>query len=133
MALEFAARRQSGGQIYPYAMMAAGSNGFVVDWAPMIKALIEDCRQGISAESMARAFHETLAEMIVEAAQRAGLSRVVLSGGCFQNKLLTERTIHRLKDAGFEPFSHKDLPPNDGSLAAGQLAVAVARREKICV
>jgi hydrogenase maturation protein HypF len=51
---------------------------------------------------------------------------VVLTGGCFQNARLTERTVDRLCAAGFAPYFHHRIPPNDGGLAIGQ-AVFAAR------
>jgi len=48
----------------------------------------------------------------------------VLTGGCFQNKYLTERTIFRLRAEGFEPFWHRQVPPNDGGIAVGQVLAA---------
>jgi len=50
-----------------------------------------------------------------------GETRVVLSGGCFQNRYLTERTVARLREAGFQPYWHQRVPPNDGGLALGQI------------
>ncbi len=56
---------------------------------------------------------------------------VVLSGGCFQNALLLNETISRLKEAGFEPYCHRHVPPNDGGIALGQIGVAMARHSEI--
>jgi hydrogenase maturation protein HypF len=47
--------------------------------------------------------------------------KIVLSGGCFQNKLLLESSIYALKKDGFEPYWHHRIPPNDGGLCAGQI------------
>lgn len=63
---------------------------------------------------------------IVEIARRVGRRRVVLTGGCFQNARLTERTVDLLSAAGFAPYFHRRIPPNDGGLAIGQ-AVFAAR------
>ena len=52
---------------------------------------------------------------------------MVLSGGCFQNRYLTERAVARLREAGFRPYWHQRIPPNDGGIALGQL-VAASRR-----
>jgi hydrogenase maturation protein HypF len=98
----------------------------VVEWAPMVRAILEDVGRGTPVGPIARRFHETLACAIVEVARRVGEPRVVLSGGCFQNALLTERTVRRLQQAGFRPYWHQRVPPNDGGLALGQ-AYAVAR------
>jgi len=53
---------------------------------------------------------------------------VALSGGCFQNRYLTERTVHRLQAEGFQPGWHQRVPPNDGGIVLGQ--VVAARRQK---
>jgi hydrogenase maturation protein HypF len=45
----------------------------------------------------------------------------VLSGGCFQNRYLTERTVTRLHAEGFQPYWHQRVPPNDGGIALGQI------------
>ena len=71
-------------------------------------------------------FHNTLADMMVRVAQSCGEEKVVLSGGCFQNRYLTERAIKRMREAGFRPYWHQRVPPNDGGIALGQVA-AVSR------
>jgi hydrogenase maturation protein HypF len=131
MELEFAAGRADGGRRYPVEIApppaeASGpwSPRWVVDWGPVVGALIAERRRGATVESIAAAFHETLAEAIVEVARRAGEERVVLTGGCFQNRLLTERAVERLGAAGFRPYWHQRIPPNDGGLALGQAAAA---------
>jgi len=52
---------------------------------------------------------------------------VALSGGCFQNRLLTEWGAAALERAGFEVLLHRQVPPNDGGISFGQVAVACAR------
>ena len=79
---------------------------------------------GTSAGSLAAALHDGLAKAIVAVAERAGVSRVLLTGGCFQNARLTDCAVNRLRDAGFTPYWHHRIPPNDGGLAVGQLAFA---------
>ena len=56
----------------------------------------------------------------------AGEERVVLTGGCFQNKYLCERAVDRLTNEGFHPYWHQRIPPNDGGIALGQI-MAVLR------
>jgi hydrogenase maturation protein HypF len=63
----------------------------------------------------------------VEVARRVGCPRVALTGGCFQNKLLTERAAAALRREGFEVLLHREVPPNDGGICLGQAAVAAAR------
>ncbi len=67
-------------------------------------------------------FHNGLVEAAVDVAHRTALERVVLSGGCFQNRYLLERTIARLRADGFRPVWHQRFPPNDGGIALGQVA-----------
>lgn len=95
------------------------------DWAPMIRRIIQDLRNGRAVGTIARAFHEGLSHLVVEVAQAAGEKRVVLTGGCFQNSLLLESTVALLTDAGFEPYWHHRIPPNDGGISLGQLAIAL--------
>ena len=95
-----------------------------VDWEPMIRALLTDLEHHVPVGVLARRFHVTLATAIVEVARLAGEHRVVLTGGCFQNAFLTTQTVQRLTAAGFEPYWHQRVPPNDGGLALGQAAVA---------
>ncbi|MGA2230402.1 MAG: carbamoyltransferase HypF [Tepidisphaeraceae bacterium] len=56
----------------------------------------------------------------------AGISQVVLSGGVFMNTLLTEQTISRLREQGYTVYRHEKVPPNDGGLSLGQLAIAAS-------
>ncbi|HKW02513.1 MAG TPA: carbamoyltransferase HypF [Vicinamibacterales bacterium] len=108
---------------YPFELIPGVC--LAVDWAPMIRALLDDLAIGAPAATMAARFHETLARMIVAVARIAGRDRVVLSGGCFQNRLLLERTIARLREAGFSPCWHQRVPTNDGGIALGQIAALV--------
>jgi hydrogenase maturation protein HypF len=95
-----------------------------VDWEPMVRALLEDRRAGVSTDVIAARFHRTLAASILIVAQRMNLECVALSGGCFQNALLTQLTIAALSAAGFRVYTHQRIPPNDGGIALGQIAAA---------
>ena len=82
--------------------------------------MLNDLERASSA-AIALAFHEALAALIVQLAQKASLEKVLLTGGCMQNKLLVEMAIANLRNAGFTPFWHHQIPPNDSGLAAGQI------------
>jgi hydrogenase maturation protein HypF len=113
---------------YPVSLPTSGEGGpLVFDWEPLVSAILRDQEQGVEVGVICGRFHNTLADLIVEVARRVGLERVVLSGGCFQNSYLTERTFHRLQEAGFRPFTHQRVPPNDGGIALGQIAVAATK------
>ena len=95
-----------------------------IDWAPMVRAILADNEGGVPAGVISAKFHNALAETIVAVARRVGEARVVLSGGCFQNRYLTEQSVRRLRDEGFRPYWHQRVPPNDGGIALGQIIAA---------
>jgi hydrogenase maturation protein HypF len=131
MMVEFAAERaQANGKgfVAGYSMDLMGPDtpegGRIVDWRPTVNAILEDLRRGCGHDQIAARFHAGLAEGIVRVAQAAGLPRVVLTGGCFQNGLLLSLARQRLEEAGFAVYSHRLVPPNDGGLSLGQVVVA---------
>ena len=99
----------------------------ILDWRPLLDAVLTDLRRGVATGIMAARFHNALVEAIVAVAQAAGERRVALTGGCFQNRLLTERAAERLERAGFEVLLHRQVPPNDGGISLGQVAIAAAQ------
>jgi hydrogenase maturation protein HypF len=90
----------------------------------MIDELVAEIRTGAPASRMAARFHRTLAAIIGSTAELFGRERVALSGGCFQNRLLTESAIRELTARGFRPYWHQRVPPNDGGIALGQIVAA---------
>jgi hydrogenase maturation protein HypF len=104
-----------------------GSRAHVVDWEPMVREIIEDWRAGVAPAVVSARFHNTLVEIIINIARMAGLANVVLTGGCFQNKYLTETSITRLEQIGLKPFWHQRTTPNDGGIALGQIAAALRK------
>ncbi len=100
------------------------TRGILLDWEPVVQAVIEDVRRAVPAPTIAGRFHNGLVRAVVDVARGVGHPRVVLSGGCFQNRLLTERASGALAEAGFEVLLHRQTPPNDGCVSLGQLAVA---------
>ncbi len=101
----------------------------ILDWSPMIEAILTDVKDGIPTGIISAKFHNALVEAIVAVAKHAGQNRVVLSGGCFQNRYLTERTVRRLLAEGFRPYWHQRVPPNDGGIALGQVVAALRQME----
>jgi hydrogenase maturation protein HypF len=97
----------------------------IFDWQPMILGIIEDTRNQLSVGEISAKFHNTLVEAIIEMVRKIGEERVVLTGGCFQNRYLTERAVRRLREAGFRPYWHQRIPPNDGGIALGQAFAAI--------
>jgi hydrogenase maturation protein HypF len=126
MELEFAVDEGVECDAYPVAVIDRDGVA-VVDWGPMVRAILDDLARGVPVSSIARGFHDALADAIVAVAERAGERRIALTGGCFQNRYLTERAEARLAASGFDVYRHRLVPPNDGGLAVGQ-AVAAGRR-----
>lgn len=100
----------------------------VIDWSPTIHSILEDTRTQTSPAVISAKFHNTLTEIIIKTARMVDEERVVLTGGCFQNKYLTERTVRRLEQEGFRPYWHQRVPPNDGGISLGQI-YAVLRKQ----
>jgi hydrogenase maturation protein HypF len=105
--------------------MAIGTPS-AIDWEPMICEVIADTLDGLSPSHIAAKFHNTLVDMIVRIAAIADERAVVLSGGCFQNKYLTERAITKLRERGHSVYWHQRVPTNDGGIALGQIAATAA-------
>ncbi|MFH1018744.1 MAG: carbamoyltransferase HypF [Pseudomonadota bacterium] len=119
MEMEFALSQDAEDGSYPFDL-----TGEILDWGPMLAAIVAEHRKGMKVSSISAKFHNTLVEMIVAVAKRTGEKRLALTGGCFQNKYLTERAVRRLKEEGFEPYRHQRVPPNDGGIALGQMVAA---------
>jgi hydrogenase maturation protein HypF len=102
----------------------------ILDWGPLVEAVLEDLQRAVKPGIIAGRFHNALVEAILAVAQAVGERRVALTGGCFQNRLLTERATRRLSEAGFEVLLHRQVPPNDGGISLGQVVVAAARLER---
>lgn len=125
-ALQAAAERVPAQAPYPVALVQEDS-GLLADWAPALAALLADRAAGVPVPQIAGRFHATLAALIADVARQLGVCRVVLAGGCFQNRRLLEETRARLDQAGLAVWWPQRLPPGDGALAAGQAAVVMAR------
>jgi hydrogenase maturation protein HypF len=119
MELEFALDGVNTAQTYPVAFQ-----GQAADWQSMICQIVGEVLAGRDRGRIAAKLHNTLVEFIVAAAHRSTEERIVLAGGCFQNKYLTERAVQRLTAEGFRPYWHQRVPPNDGGIALGQTVAA---------
>lgn len=102
----------------------------LVDPVPMIRALVADLQQGAAPGLISARFHNGLARTIGEVCnllrRQQGLNQVALSGGVFQNRYLTERSLDILQTLDFSVLTHSLVPPNDGGLALGQAVIAGA-------
>ncbi len=94
------------------------------DWAPLITAVMTDKIAGVAVPLIAARFHNALVNWIVEVATDVKLKSIVLSGGVFQNRYLTERAATILESRGFVVHTHRQVPPNDGGIALGQAVMS---------
>lgn len=127
MEVEFLARQSSTDAYYPFELSASDIVKWMIDWEPMIKSLLNEFGN-IDTAVIAKKFHNTLAEMIVSVALQLSFKKIVLSGGCFQNVLLLERTVKRLREVGFEAYWHQRIPTNDGGISVGQIYMHQLKR-----
>jgi hydrogenase maturation protein HypF len=128
MALEFAAD-ESCEAAYPFPI--GDGSPAVADWEPALRAILADRAAGVPAARISAEFHNGLADLAVDIARRWGGSEVVLSGGCFQNAVLSRRVHQRLEAAEFHVYAHRRVPPNDGGIALGQAVIAASRAAEI--
>ena len=100
----------------------------ILDFRPVIVAIVADIARGRSVGEISACFHNTLSTAIGEMCSRIGksdaLDRVCLSGGSFQNLYLLGRTVVELRRRGFSVFLHTQVPANDGGLSLGQAMIA---------
>ncbi len=129
MKLEFAALNIRSADTYEFDLDTSASP-FVIDWEPMLRQILGDLRSSVTPAMIAAKFHQTLAEMIATVASRVGERKIVLAGGCFQNRYLTERALASLEHHGCEVYLHERVPPNDGGIALGQIMAACRRQHK---
>jgi hydrogenase maturation protein HypF len=124
-ARDAAARKRGGAVRGPVGAL------LVLDGRPTVRAIVRDLERGTSVARVSARFHNALAMATADACEaaagRSGLDAVVLSGGVFQNRTLLSRTMELLRDRDLRVLVPELLPPNDGGIAYGQLAVASAR------
>ena len=107
-------------------------NMILLDLFPTIREIVEARLKNMPGGKLAFSFHRTLVAAFVRIAENIrrkteGLNRVVLGGGCFQNRILLEGCINELQKAQFEVYSHRMVPTNDGGISLGQAVCAGAR------
>lgn len=112
---------------YAFDVDDAGAH---IDPAPVIRAIVDDVRKGTPAATVSRDFHSALARVVAATCRsirdRLGVNDVVLGGGVFSNAILTAEVGARLDAGGFLVYRHRTVPPNDGGLSLGQMAIAAA-------
>jgi hydrogenase maturation protein HypF len=129
--LEAAAASVADDRRYDLGFERRPDGPLVVDLRPAVRAIAAELRAGTEAPWIAARFHRTLARAAAEACRhardRGAPETVALTGGCFQNRRLTELTKAELERLGFEVLLHRRVPCNDGGIALGQAAIACFR------
>lgn len=124
--LEGLAMQSDDGAAYPFAL--SGDSPTEIDTRPMIAEVLREQSRGIALATIARRVHSTIVEIIVQTCQQLrstyGVNSVVLSGGVFANGILAAGATERLRSSNFDVFTHSKVPPNDGGLCLGQVAIA---------
>ncbi len=125
MELEFAIADLTTDAAYSYELIQpsdrTNKSPMVIDWTSILKEILTDINQQRSTAEISVKFHNTLVEIIVAIARQVKCKQIVLTGGCWQNKYLSERAIFRLKEENFAPYWHHRVPCNDGGIAVGQI------------
>lgn len=118
------------GAPYPVTLVAENAR-WIISTRPLFAALVEDLARNDSVGIISRRFHNGLVEGFVQLAvklrKKSDLNRVCLSGGTFHNIYLSGRLEARLREAGFEVFTQREVPSGDGGLSLGQALVAAAK------
>ena len=108
----------------------------ILDPKPLLEAICK-YRDSVAIGSLALGFHYAVADSMVQVCElikeEQKTSLVALSGGVFQNTLLTEYVMKRLREREFRVYVNKEVPPNDGSLSLGQTYIGLMRGENGCV
>ena len=102
-------------------MDIASDAPIVIDWTAIITEILRDIDNSVSRAEISAKFHNTLIEIIIAVAKQIGRKQILLTGGCWQNKYLSERAITRLKAENFIPYWHHHIPCNDGGIVIGQI------------
>jgi hydrogenase maturation protein HypF len=120
---------------YPFGINTQEGR-YILDPDPAIIAMVEELQGKVPLSRISSRFHMTVARMILEVLTRlrgdTGINEVVLSGGVFQNALLTSRTVSLLEERGFVVLTHHEVPPNDGGISLGQAFYGIYCEEELC-
>jgi hydrogenase maturation protein HypF len=134
------AAEEAAGEPGRYDWAVGDEEGYLmVDPLPLVRGILDDIAGGMPAGRIALGFHHAVADLVGMCCRRirgaAGLKKVALTGGVFQNALLAEMTTDLLHREGFQPLVHRQVPPNDGGISLGQAVVAaqIERGIRTCV
>jgi hydrogenase maturation protein HypF len=132
IALEMAARGTDDPDPYPVSVEKEDGL-WIVGIQGLFQALVSDMLRGVRVPEISGRFHSTVAHAIRRVvsllSKDTGIKDVVLSGGCFQNRLLVGLVLPLLRASGLRCFTHGQAPCNDGGIALGQAIMGQALME----
>jgi hydrogenase maturation protein HypF len=103
----------------------------VIDVSKMLKTIVEDLSNGVSRPIISTRFHNTIANLITKTVlnlrKKFLVKKVVLSGGVFQNRYLTGKTVSALQKSGMAVYTNSKVETSDAGIPVGQVAIADAR------
>jgi hydrogenase maturation protein HypF len=127
MELEMSGRSSREKAGYPFAIRRENGH-WLIESSALFRAIVEDLRRKVCAETISRRFHNGLVETLARLArllrEESALNQICLSGGTFNNRLVFEPLIGKLESEGFEVLTHSVVPAGDGGLSLGQAFVA---------
>lgn len=123
MELEFAADDFDTNDYFAFSIEEASDN-LVFNWHQIVKSIVTDINEGVAAGLISAKFHNSLAEAIIQIADRLSIEKVILTGGCFMNNYLLNRSVKRLTESGFKAYTHQRVPAGDGGISLGQIKFA---------
>lgn len=116
---------------YQFTLYETVEGPVQLDLTLTIRQLIADLQAHIAVSTIAAKFHNAIADALVGLAQKARntteINTIVLSGGVFCNRFLTNRLIRLLKQNNFLVLLNRHVPANDGGIALGQAAIAARK------
>jgi len=108
-------------------------NTLIIDPTKTILDIVHDIERDVNSSIISARFHNTVIDWILEICRiirdKTGINKVVLSGGVFQNRYLSERVNRHFKEEGFVVISHSKIPTNDGGISLGQAVIASQKLE----
>ncbi len=124
MALQFAAECGQSNELLPLPISKTGGFG-VLDWRPLVQRIVDGLAARESVNNLAHLFHVTLVKALVEFVVTMQVESVVLTGGCFQNRLLLQLALSSLQERQIKTYWPQKIPANDGGVAFGQAVIGL--------
>jgi hydrogenase maturation protein HypF len=105
---------------------------FIVDTEGLFLGMVRDIRKKTDKGVIASRFHNSMSRVVVRTVKKVskenGINQVALSGGVFQNRYLTARTLKGLIGLNYRAFMNRSIPVNDLNIALGQYYVSCGSR-----